>query len=74
MSYGIHPPTKVDASSKGEWIVRKDQNGVTHLAWLWHGGATIGYLCCVDPDLLAFYTMPTPEHDVTCLACNGTTV
>ena len=48
--------------------------GITHFAWEWSGGARLGYLCCMDAEMLETYDMPTPQLNVTCVACIGTIV
>lgn len=66
----------VNAGAHGHWVTLTSASGVTHLAWSWNSGATLGYLCCTEPEWLEDVELPQPDlkQKVTCMMCLGTTV
>lgn len=68
------PLGRIDARPHGEWTVREDHAGITHFAWKWSSGMTIGYLCCTEPEWLDDVQLPTLDLGVSCLTCMGTIV
>lgn len=65
---------RIDAGPHGSWVIREDHSGVTHFAWKWSSGMTIGYLCRTEPEWLDDVRLPLPELGVTCMECMGTIV
>lgn len=68
------PVDRLSVEKHGKWVSCEDHRGVTHLAWKWNGGVTIGYLCCTEPEWLEDVALPRAALRVTCMACMGTVV